>query len=97
MYPQHVTHWIADREVASSSGATFEKRCPIDDRVVAHRRARLGGGRRERAGRSGRRGATRGAACRRRSAARCSAARPRLLRERDNEFAEIIGRKQASR
>ena len=34
-YPEHVSHWIADREVAAASGATFEKRCPIDDRVVA--------------------------------------------------------------
>ena len=33
-YPQHVPHWIADREVGASTGATFEKRCPIDDRVV---------------------------------------------------------------
>jgi acyl-CoA reductase-like NAD-dependent aldehyde dehydrogenase len=33
-YPQHVPHWIDDREVASD-GATFEKRCPIDDRVLA--------------------------------------------------------------
>jgi acyl-CoA reductase-like NAD-dependent aldehyde dehydrogenase len=35
MYPRHVSHWIADREVDSASGATFEKRCPIDDRVLA--------------------------------------------------------------
>ncbi len=35
MYPQHIPHWIADREVAAANGATFEKRCPIDDRVVA--------------------------------------------------------------
>jgi aldehyde dehydrogenase (NAD+) len=35
MYPQQVFHWIDDAEVASSSGETFEKRCPIDDRVVA--------------------------------------------------------------
>jgi alpha-ketoglutaric semialdehyde dehydrogenase len=45
MYPSHVTHWIDDREVASScddsrdrslGDAWFEKRCPIDDRVIAH-------------------------------------------------------------
>ena len=36
MYPQHVNHWIADREVAASTGGSFEKRCPIDDRVIAH-------------------------------------------------------------
>ena len=34
-YPQLVRHWIAGRETGSSNGATFEKRCPIDDRVVA--------------------------------------------------------------
>ena len=32
MYPDHVLHWIDDRDVASSSGDTFEKRCPMDDR-----------------------------------------------------------------
>ncbi|MCU1386385.1 MAG: aldehyde dehydrogenase [Acidobacteria bacterium] len=35
MYPQHIHHWINDAEVASAGGATFEKRSPIDDRVVA--------------------------------------------------------------
>src|SRR5262245_5149438 len=35
MYPQHIPHWIADREVAAANDATFEKRCPIDDRVVS--------------------------------------------------------------
>ena len=35
MYPEHVLHWIDDREVESSGGATFEKRCPVDDRVLA--------------------------------------------------------------
>jgi alpha-ketoglutaric semialdehyde dehydrogenase len=35
MYPQHVNHWIADADVASASGGSFEKRCPIDDRVIA--------------------------------------------------------------
>lgn len=39
-YPTHVPHWIADAEVsaaapASGTAATFEKRCPIDDRVLA--------------------------------------------------------------
>src|SRR5438874_9764643 len=34
MYPEHVPHWIDDREVAGSSGASFEKRSPIDDRVI---------------------------------------------------------------
>ncbi len=35
MYPQQILHWINDAEVASAAGATFEKRSPIDDRVVA--------------------------------------------------------------
>ena len=36
MYPQRVNHWIDDREVGASSGASFDKRSPIDDRVIAH-------------------------------------------------------------
>jgi alpha-ketoglutaric semialdehyde dehydrogenase len=36
MYPQQILHWINDAEVPSSNGETFEKRCPIDDRVVSH-------------------------------------------------------------
>jgi alpha-ketoglutaric semialdehyde dehydrogenase len=35
MYPQQILHWIDDAEVASASGEAFEKRCPMDDRVVA--------------------------------------------------------------
>src|SRR5919198_3081447 len=35
MYPSAISHWIDDREVAGSSGASFEKRSPIDDRVIA--------------------------------------------------------------
>src|SRR5450631_3760992 len=35
MYPQQILHWVEDAEVASASGATFEKRSPVDDRVVA--------------------------------------------------------------
>ena len=35
IYPTFVPHWIADAEVPSLSGASFDKRCPIDDRVVA--------------------------------------------------------------
>src|SRR5438128_1598810 len=34
MYPARVLHWIDDREIESSSGATFEKRSPIDDGVL---------------------------------------------------------------
>jgi aldehyde dehydrogenase (NAD+) len=35
MYPREIRHWIDDTEVPASNGQTFEKRCPIDDRVVA--------------------------------------------------------------
>jgi aldehyde dehydrogenase (NAD+) len=35
VYPQQVLHWIGDAEAPSASAATFEKRSPIDDRVVA--------------------------------------------------------------
>ena len=34
-YPSFVPHWIADVEVASVEGASFDKRCPMDDRVIA--------------------------------------------------------------
>jgi len=33
-YPERVLHWIDDRDVAPTSGETFEKRCPIDDRLL---------------------------------------------------------------
>jgi len=35
VYPQQILHWIDDAEVGPASGETFDKRCPIDDRVVA--------------------------------------------------------------
>jgi aldehyde dehydrogenase (NAD+) len=35
VYPQQILHWISDADAASSSGDTFDKRSPIDDRVVA--------------------------------------------------------------
>ena len=37
IYPDHVFHWIDDREVASAAApsSTFDKRCPMDDRVIA--------------------------------------------------------------
>jgi alpha-ketoglutaric semialdehyde dehydrogenase len=35
MYPATILHWIDDAERASSTGDFFEKRSPIDDRVVA--------------------------------------------------------------
>jgi alpha-ketoglutaric semialdehyde dehydrogenase len=34
-YPAQINHWIDDREVEAIGGQSFEKRCPIDDRVVA--------------------------------------------------------------
>jgi aldehyde dehydrogenase (NAD+) len=35
MYPTSILHWLDNAEVPSASRATFEKRSPIDDRVVA--------------------------------------------------------------
>ena len=35
MFPEFVSHWIGDVEMASKNGATFEKRRPQDDRVIA--------------------------------------------------------------
>ena len=35
MYPHEILHWIDDADVVSSVGSTFEKRSPIDDRMVA--------------------------------------------------------------
>jgi len=35
VYPQQIHHWIDDAEVAAPDAQTFDKRCPIDDRVVA--------------------------------------------------------------
>src|SRR5436190_23654600 len=36
MYPSRVPHWIDDSEVETSTGATFEKRSPVDDRVLTN-------------------------------------------------------------
>jgi len=36
MYPEQIGHWIDGADAPSSNAGTFEKRCPIDDRVVAH-------------------------------------------------------------
>ena len=36
MYPKSVLHWIADVEVTSRDAATFEKRNPANDAVIAH-------------------------------------------------------------
>ena len=35
MLPEFVSHWINDVDVASKNGATFDKRRPQDDRVIA--------------------------------------------------------------
>jgi alpha-ketoglutaric semialdehyde dehydrogenase len=35
MYPEFVSHWIDDAEMASRDGRTFEKRRPSDDVVIA--------------------------------------------------------------
>jgi aldehyde dehydrogenase (NAD+) len=35
VYPQQILHWISDADVAASGGDAFDKRSPIDDRVVA--------------------------------------------------------------
>src|ERR1700704_652675 len=35
MYPSQILHWIDDAEGAAASGATFKKRSPMNDRVVA--------------------------------------------------------------
>ena len=34
-YPDFAPQWLADAEVAASGGDTFDKRCPMDDRLVA--------------------------------------------------------------
>jgi aldehyde dehydrogenase (NAD+) len=33
-YPDQSLHWIDDAEVAASGGSAFDKRCPIDDRLL---------------------------------------------------------------
>ena len=90
MYPERVLHWIDDGEAASSSAATFEKRCPIDDRVLTH--VTRGNCRRTSPGPSTRRRRrpTPGVVCRRLAAARFLAALPRCFDERQEEFTDII-------
>lgn len=89
-YPTHIPHWIDDAETCSATdSATFEKRSPIDDRVIAS------------VERGGAADVTRAVD---RAAAVCEAwgrlpapkrgevlARAaRLLREREREFGEIV-------
>ena len=35
MYPDAICHWIGGADVSAASGASFEKRCPMDDRAIA--------------------------------------------------------------
>src|SRR5579862_2193282 len=35
MYHERILHWLDDREAEPAGSAMFEKRCPIDDRVLA--------------------------------------------------------------
>jgi aldehyde dehydrogenase (NAD+) len=94
-YPNHVLHWIDDAEsrsvaeAADAAAPTFEKRCPMDDRVIA--RVERGGARDV-----NRAVNTAAAACEawsrmpapRRGEVLARAAR--LLRERDREFGAIV-------
>ena len=86
-YPSFVPHWIADAEVPSMGGATFDKRCPIDDRVVAQV-ARGGAAEVAHALSSAAGAAEAWAQTPRRGAILGRAAQ--LLREREQEFGEII-------
>ena len=88
-YPSFVPHWIADAEVPSMGGATFDKRCPIDDRVVAQ--VARGGAAEVAHALSSAAGAAEAWAqtpAPRRGAILGRAAQ--LLREREQEFGEII-------
>ena len=88
-YPSFVPHWIADAEVPSMGGATFDKRCPIDDRVVAQ--VARGGAAEVAHALSSAAGAAEAWAqtpTPRRGAILGRAAQ--LLREREQEFGEII-------
>jgi aldehyde dehydrogenase (NAD+) len=89
MYPSHVPHWIDDAETPGSDGRTFEKRCPIDDRVLtrvargtaADVRRAVDAAAREADAWAALPPARRGAIIGRAGA---------LLREREREFGEII-------
>jgi aldehyde dehydrogenase (NAD+) len=35
VYPEQILNWIDDAELPATSGESFDKRCPIDDRVIA--------------------------------------------------------------
>ena len=93
-YPSHIPHWIDDAETRSigspvDASATFEKRCPIDDRRLAEV---------ERGGAADVARAIDRAATAHEPWARVPAPRrgevlaraARLLREREREFGEIV-------
>ena len=88
-YPTHVPHWIDDAETASVTPASFEKRCPIDDRILATV---------ERGGAADVARAIAAAVAAAEAWARVPAPRrgevmaraARLLRERERDFGEIV-------
>ena len=89
MYPERVLHWIDDREVESSSRSSFEKRCPIDDRLltrVTRGDAQDVAGAVERASRAAEEWGRRPAPRRGEILGRVAA----LLRARQNELGEVI-------
>jgi aldehyde dehydrogenase (NAD+) len=89
MFPEFVSHWINDVEVGSKSGATFEKRRPQDDRVIA-KVARGGAGEVAQALNAAAAAAPEWARwpVPKRGAVLGKAAQ--LLREREKEFGEIV-------
>jgi aldehyde dehydrogenase (NAD+) len=88
-YPEFVPHWIADSEVAAADGGTFEKRCPIDDRLVA-RVARGNADDTARAVDAAAAAANAWAAVPPPKRGAVLARAATLLREREREFGEII-------
>ena len=88
-YPKLVTHWIADVETASVEGATFDKRRPADDTLLA--RVARGGAAEVAHALSAAAGAAEGwgrTPVPKRGAILGRAAA--LLREREREFGEIV-------
>lgn len=88
-YPDRVLHWIDDREAASTTGHSFEKRSPIDDRVLA----RVERGSADDVDRAVASAAQACEAWGRRPAPKRGeilARAARLLREREREFATIV-------
>lgn len=88
-YPSFVPHWIADAEVPSIGGATFDKRCPIDDRIVAQV-ARGGAAEVAHALSSAAGAADAWAATPAPQRGAILGRAARLLREREQEFGEVV-------